>query len=179
MRQAIYVMVLLGLAGAAHATTIVPADLGELSRDARVIVVGRVTSLEEHWAVDRRAIDTLVTLHVDTYLKGDFGPTVQFRIPGGRVGRLRSIVIGAPTFAVDERVVVFLGARGPSVPYVLGLSQGVVRVWRDGAGWRVLPPPMAPVAGRAAPIVRGDLARQPVPLADFEQRVRALAGGPR
>lgn len=179
MRQAIYVMVLLGLAGAAHATTIVAADLGELSRDARVIVVGRVTSLEEHWAVDRRAIDTLVTLHADTYLKGDFGPTVQFRIPGGRVGRLRSIVIGGPTFAVDERVVVFLGARGPSVPYVLGLSQGVFRVWRDGVGWRVSPPPIAPIAGQATPIVRGDLARRPVPLADFEQRVRALAGGPR
>lgn len=179
MRQVMCLMVLLGLPGPAHATTIVPADLGELSRDARVIVVGRVMSMEEQWAVDRRAIDTLVTLHVDTYLKGDFGPAVQFRIPGGRVGRLRSIVIGAPTFAINERVVVFLGARGPRVPYVVGLSQGVFRVWRDGAGWRVLPPPVAPIAGQAAPMVRGDLARQPMPLADFERRVRALAGGSR
>lgn len=170
---------LIGLVRAVQATTIVPADLGELARDARVIVVGRVASLEEHWAVERRAIDTRVTLRVDTYLKGDFGPTVQFRIPGGRVGRLRSIVIGAPTFAVDERVVVFLGARGPGVPYVLGLSQGVFRVWRDRAGWRVLPPPAAPIAGQAAPIVRGDVSRQPVPLADFERRVRALAGSAR
>lgn len=179
MREAIGIVFLLGLAGAVHATTILPADLGELSREARVIVVGRVASLGEHWTVDRRAIDTLVTLHVDAYLKGDLGPTVQFHTPGGRVGRFRSVVIGAPTFTVDERVVVFLGVRGPSVPYVLGLSQGVFRVWRDGAGWRVLPPPIAPIAGQAAPIVRGELGRRPMPLGDFENRVRALAGGTR
>ena len=44
------------------------------------------------------------------------------------MGRYRSIFVGAPEFAVDQRVVVFLGARGPSVPYVLGLSQGVYRI---------------------------------------------------
>ena len=87
MRQAMCTVFLMGLAGVAHATTILPADLGELSRDARVIVVGCVAMLEEHWTVDRRAINTLVILHVDTYLKGDFGPTVQFRTPGGRCCR--------------------------------------------------------------------------------------------
>ena len=42
------------------------------------------------------------------------------------MGRYRSIFVGAPTFAVDDRVAVFLGTRGPAVPHLLGLSQGTV-----------------------------------------------------
>ena len=49
-------------------------------------------------------------------------------MPGGRLGRYRSLVVGAPTFEAGQRVVVFLGATPPSLPYVLGMSQGVFRV---------------------------------------------------
>jgi len=73
---------------------------------------------------------------------------------------------------------VFLGARGPGVPYVLGLSQGVFRLVaaRNGSGWLVTPPPVVPAVAGPARVVRGDAARQPMPLADFERQVRALAG---
>ena len=172
---------LLALTLPVRATLIVPADLGELSRDARAIVRGRVAALDAQWTEDRGTIETIVTLEVEHYIKGAFGPTLRFRVPGGDLGRFRSIVVGAPEFAVDERVVVFLGARGPSVPYVLGLSQGVFRVVRAGdhAGWFVTPPAMLPATAGAVPIVRGDPSRRALPLDDFEQRVRALAGGPK
>src|SRR6185295_16679047 len=111
-----------------RATTLIPADLGELSRDARAIVRGRVAALDPQWTEDRGTIETIVTLEVERYIKGALAPTLRFRVPGGDLGRFRSIVVGAPEFAVDERVVVFLGARGPSVPFVLGLNQGVFRV---------------------------------------------------
>src|SRR6185295_8130921 len=83
---------------------------------------------------------------VETYLKGALGAALSFRVPGGVLGRLRSIVVGAPEFSVDDRVIVFLGARGPSVPYVLGLSQGVFRLVAasDNSGWLV--PPQSSVA---------------------------------
>src|SRR2546427_1681577 len=136
-----------------HATGLIGADLGELTRDARAIARGRVVAVDAQWTPDRRTLETLVTLEVESYLKGALGGTGQFRVPGGTLGRFRSIVVGAPEFAVDDRVVVFLGARGPSVPYVLGFSQGA--------------------------IVGGDRSRRPLPLSDFEQRVRALAGGAR
>ncbi|PYR26043.1 MAG: hypothetical protein DMF98_10240, partial [Acidobacteria bacterium] len=68
------------------------------------------------------------TLEVERYLKGSLGDSLEFRVPGGEFGRFRSVVVGAPEFAVDERIVVFLGAKGPAIPYVLGLSQGVFRV---------------------------------------------------
>ena len=125
----------------------------------------------------RRSIDTIVTLEVEQYLKGSFGSTLQFRVPGGELGRFRSVVVGAPEFAADDRVVVFLGARGPSVPYVLGLSQGVFRVVRGDDGWAVTPPPVFPATSGNTPLVRGSASRRPMPLADFEQRVRALARG--
>jgi hypothetical protein len=67
------------------------------------------------------------------------------------------------------------------VPYVLGLSQGVFRVVaaRDGSGWVVTPPPVLPAVAGPTRVVRGDAARMPMPLADFERQVRALAGADR
>ena len=111
MRTLMVCGVLLALAMPARATVIVPADLGELSRDARTIVRGRVASLDAQWTADRGTIETIVTLEVESYLKGSLGPTLSFRVPGGDLGRFRSIVVGAPEFAVDEHVIVFLGAR--------------------------------------------------------------------
>jgi hypothetical protein len=161
------------------ATVVVPADIGELARDARVIVRGRVVAVDGRWTEDRRTIETLVTIEAASYLKGALGPTLQFRVPGGDLGRYRSIVVGAPLFAVDEQVVVFLGANGPAVPYIVGFNQGVYRIARsaDNSGWLVTPPALLPSAGGTTPVVRGDPSRRPLPLVDFEQRVRALAGG--
>jgi hypothetical protein len=176
---AVFVLLMsVGLATPVRATVVLPADLGELAHDARAIARGRVTSIEAHWGEDRRSIETIVTLEVDAYLKGAFGQTLRFRVPGGELGRLRSIMVGAPEFAVDDRVIVFLGARGPSVPYILGLGQGVFRIVRsaDNSEWLVTPPAAFP-SPTTARIVRGDASRRPMALADFETRVRALAGG--
>jgi len=162
----------------AGATVIVPADLGELSRDAIAIARGRVAAVNTQWTDDRGTIETIVTLEVESYLKGSFGPLLRFRVPGGELGRFRSIVVGAPEFVVDQRVVVFLGARGPTIPFIVGFNQGVFRVAENGSGWIVTPPANLPAAATVR-VVRGDGSRRPLPLADFEQRVRALAGSAR
>ena len=170
---------LLCCAARVGATVLLPADLGDLSRDACAIALGRVVAVDARWADDRRSIDTLVTLDVDAYLKGSLGSPLQFHVPGGELGRYRSILVGAPEFAINQRVVVFLGARGPRVPYLLGLSQGVFRVVAasNGSGWLVTPPPVLPAVAGPSRVVRGDAGRQPMPLADFERQLRALAQG--
>ena len=169
---------LLLLASDARATVLIPADLGELSRDAIAIARGRVAALDTQWTEDRGTIETIVTLEVESYLKGSLGATLRFKVPGGELGRFRSVVVGAPEFAVGQRVVVFLGARGPSVPYLLGFNQGVYRVSRAASGWMVTSPVLMPAAsGGAVRVVRGDPARRAQPLGDFEQAVRTLAGG--
>jgi hypothetical protein len=179
MRNLLVMCALFAVAVPASATVIVPADLGELSRDARVIVRGRVIALDARWTEDRRTIDTLVTLEVESYLKGPLGQTLQFRVPGGQLGRFRSITVGAPEFSIGDRIVVFLGAAGPSIPYVLGLNQGVFRIVHAADAWVVTPPPALPSAAGPVPIVRGDPSRRPLPLTDFEQRVRTLAAASR
>jgi hypothetical protein len=168
----------LAAAAAARATVLIPADLGELARDARTIARGRVVAVEGRWTDDRRTIETIVTLETETYLKGALGPELQFRVPGGTLGRYRNIVVGAPQFAIGQRAIVFLGARGPSVPYLLGLGQGVFRVVAAGDGSPLVTPP-AVMPGPPGPIVRGTVSRQPAPLAAFERDVRALAAGAR
>lgn len=173
-RSCVVWLIAMLLGSTVDATVLLPADLGELSREAGAIVRGRVVSVDSHWTDDRRGVETRVTLDVESSLKGSLGDTVTFRVPGGRVGRVRSIVIGAPQFTLDERVIVFLGHRGPSVPHVLGLGQGVYRIRADGPVERVTP---VAVVGATAPqrLVRGDPARRPWSLEAFEQGVRALA----
>jgi hypothetical protein len=174
-------LALLAIASASHATVVLPADLGDLVREARSIARGRIASVDAQWSDDQRAIETIVTLDVETYLKGPLGATVQFRVPGGTLGRLRRVVVGAPEFEVGQRVVIFLGAQGPSVPFVVGLGQGVFRIVPGAGGSTslVTPPPLLASPTAAGVVTRGDPSRRPMPLADFEQRVRQLAGGAR
>src|SRR5258708_347085 len=176
-RALLCLFLMLTVAVPARATVLIPADLGELSRDALAIARGRVAALDAQWTEDHGTIETIVTLEVESYLKGSLGSTLRFRVPGGELGRFRSVVVGAPAFAVDQRVVVFLGAQGPSVPHLLGMSQGVFRVARapDNSGWLVTSPVLLPGAVTAR-VVRGDPSRRALALGDFEQTVRALAG---
>jgi len=162
---------------AAGATVLLPADLGELARGAQAIVHGRVTLVRAGWVAGHRRIDSFVTVEASEYFKGDLGRAVTFRVPGGEIGRYRSITVGAPVFHEGDEVVLFLGARGPSVPYVLGLSQGVFRVVADPATGRRLVTPPALVSGvEPAAVRRGDPARRPIDLASFGDTVRGLAG---
>src|SRR5437016_7525879 len=153
--RALVLMILTVASARPSATVVVAADLGQLTRDARAIVRGRVMALDARWTEDRQTVETIVTLEVESYLKGALGQTLQFRVPGGELGRWRSITVGAPQFAIDDRIVVFLGTTGPSIPHVLGLNQGVFRVTRVGDGWIVTPPAVLRAAG-SVPIVRGD-----------------------
>src|SRR5712671_4001361 len=173
MRAVVITLVFSCLSSIASATVLLPTDLSDLSHDAVAIARGRVVAVDAQWLDGRRGIETIVTLETETYLKGSLGATVQFRVPGGSLGRFRSIVVAAPQFAIGQRVIVFLGSRGPTVPYVLGLSQGVFRLVQNAQGdWLVTPPAIAPAAD--GPIVRGNLSRRPAPLADFERQVRGL-----
>lgn len=165
---------------ALHATVYVPADLAELATEARAVAHGRVVALEARWLDDRRAIETLVTLDVESYAKGNLGRSVTLRVPGGQMGPYRSVMLGAPRFVEGEEVVVFLGASGPQVPHLVGLAQGVFRVRADArSGTRMVTPEVVRMPG-AAPaeavrVVRGDPARRPMALPAFLEEVRAIA----
>ena len=157
-----------------RATVILPATLGEIAVGSRAIVHGRVVALEPRWVEGRREIETLVTIHADEYLKGDLGPEVTFKVPGGQMGPYRRVMVGAPTFHEGDEIVVFLNAQGPTVPWISGLNQGVFRVAENASGMKVVLPGVSLAAGEEARIVRGDPARQRLGLQAFTDQVRAL-----
>ena len=148
----------------AAAAVLVPAGLAELSREAGAIVHGRVVGVEGVWTAGRRGIETVVTLPVTTALKGQPGGEVRLRVPGGELGRYRSVMVGAPVFREGDEVIVFLGGRAPALPNLLGLGQGVSGSEGHHARGRrgqQQPPPMP--ACRAVRVKLRHRASPPVP----------------
>lgn len=177
-RTAAVVVVMMFLtASEPTATVFAPRELSELVRASRAIVYGQVVDILARETTDRLRVETLVTLRVASYLKGNLGTEVTFVVPGGTFGRYRTVILGAPQFRVGEEVVLFLNARGPSMPYVMRLAHGVVRVVRDPdtGERRIAPIPLATQSTAWQPVIRGDSARQPVSLDDFTAQIRRLA----
>jgi hypothetical protein len=162
----------------ASATVYLPADFTEMVNASTFIVHGSVVDVRSETTSDRRAIVTYVTVDVAQPLKGTPGVSVTFLVPGGQIGRYERIVVGAPQFDRGDEVVLFLTSRGPSIPYVFGLSQGVYRVSRASGRALVVPPAVLVRQGEgnaAGRVVRGDPARRALPLDEFAREVRATA----
>jgi hypothetical protein len=160
----------------ASATVIVPAELKEIVTGSEVIAYARVTEVRPEWADGRRWIDTIVTAEVMSYLKGGPQETISFKVPGGQLGRYRSVFVGAPIFARGDEAVLFLKPNGDELLDVFGLNQGVFRVRVDsGTGQRmVVPPPIMATGSPDTPqrLTRGALDRKPLLFAEFGARVR-------
>ena len=112
-----------------------------------------------------------MTLEVETYLKGDARRRpFSSACPAAGSAATAASSSARREFAVGQRIIVFLGARGPSVPYVLGLGQGVFRLVASRARLDRDAAAVAPRRGRACAraLVRGDLARRPLALVDVD-----------
>ena len=159
-----------------HATVIVPAEFREIVRGSDVIAYGRVESARAQWSDDHRRIETSVTFDVSTYLKGDTGPTIVFTVPGGQLGRYRSVMMGAPVFEAGDEAVLFFRIGVSSMPVLFGFSQGVFRVRADaGTGRRMVASPALLATGDAPQVVtRGAPERRPLPIESFAAQIRAI-----
>jgi hypothetical protein len=162
----------------ASATVLLPGDLGDIARSATAIVRGTVVDVRSEWADGRRRVETVVTLEVSEAFKGDLRGLLSVKVPGGVMGRYRSVTVGAPSFHQGEEVVLFLGAEPPALPYVIGLGQGVFRVQRDlrTGVTSVTPPALLAAPTRTVAVARGDPARRPQTLQQFAQSVRSALG---
>lgn len=163
------------MASVASATVLLPADFTTIVTGSPIIVHGRVVDVRSFMSGPRRTIESVVTLSVIDTLKGVPARTVLFRVPNGQVGRYRRVVVGAPEFEEGDEVVVFLQAHAPAIPTVFGLSQGVYRVVRDVNAQAIVMSPAVMARGVSAErVVRGDPARQPMPMAAFAREVRSV-----
>ena len=133
------------LPAAAMAAVVPFMSLEEIAGAARVIVLGKVESVEGAWSEDGRIIVSRVTIAVERSLKGGPRNSVTLEVPGGKVGDRIMLASGAPVFARGERVVVFLEgpgdrgqAAGPGHLSVVGWDQGKLEVRRDPRSGRDL-----------------------------------------
>ncbi len=101
-------------------------SIGDLVTRSSDVFIGNVIDARSVWDGNQGEICTIVTLEVQSELKGraDDDGLVRLRVPGGRVGGFTETVIGAPTFAVDETVLVFVADRGDGLLEVVGMAQG-------------------------------------------------------
>jgi len=170
-------MVGLGLtAGTLFASTFLSAEFREVVSEASTIVRGRVTDVR---AVRSTAgeVESVVTIAVESALKGSAERFVSMRVPGGTIGRYRTVMIGAPLMQVGEQAVFFLKRGAGNSLWPVGLAQGIYRV-NPGAGGSaamVQAPVLAGVTANAVgPVVRGDARRKALPVTEFESLVRLL-----
>jgi len=108
-------------------------NLPELVARADVIVLGQVRAMHAARSSSRGEISSRVFLEVHTTLKGapSFGGTLELQVPGGQLEEERELVRGAPRFAPQEQVLVFIARKGSGHLEVLGMAQGKYSLYQD------------------------------------------------
>lgn len=173
-------LALLLLAPPAAATSMLRAEVPELSREADAVVRGTVRRVHSRWSGDGRRIVTDVEIQVAEALKGAPGGTVLVTQPGGRVGDIGQRVSGLASFSEGEEVVVFLQRRGRDAFSVRGMAQGKFRVQRSKDGKAALAVPESTGDVRVVDPATGQEVhpeRKSVPLESLRSAVRAAAAG--
>lgn len=161
----------------ASASVVVPLSLAEMSEAATVIVDARVIAV--HTSDETGRIERVVTLRVLSRWKGASADIVHVRLPGGTLGRTRTIVSGVPTLDEGDRFVLFLDEAARGGFRILGLYQGAWRVTGGGPDNPLAVGPAPVNASRVGPLTRGDGARRPRSLHQFRADVQTLAAGRR
>ena len=86
----------------------IPA-IDKLSKNADVILTGKVTKKLSAWNANKTRIYTKATLKVDDLLKGpNNGSTIDVVYPGGEIGEVGELYTHMPRFTEEEEVLVFL-----------------------------------------------------------------------
>lgn len=143
----------------AGATSLLYRDVPGLTRDADLIVRGKVLRQESRWTGDKRRIVTDVEVEVTETLKGNERPRILIRQPGGVVGDIGQKVSAVATFSRGEEVIVFLERRPDDSFVVSGMAQGKYRIERssDGRSVFALPDPAAGDARIVDPMTRQEV----------------------
>ncbi|MGB5698204.1 MAG: hypothetical protein WBM46_21320 [Polyangiales bacterium] len=161
----------------ARASVVIALDLQELTSKADRIVVGRVVWTEPV-RTGHGMIRTRYRFAVEQDLRGSGDAEVLVETLGGTIGRLAMHVDGSPSFALGERVVMFLRDGGEAIFQPVGVAQGVMRVERENGIEMVVPSRRGTLLLR--PEAKGALVESTGPLPESEpldvflSRVRAI-----
>lgn len=157
------------------ASTFLSAEFREVVSEASTIVRGRVTDVR---ALRSPAgdVESAVTIAVETVLKGEADRFVTMHVPGGVIGRYRTVMVGAPVMRPGEQAVFFLKSAPGNTLRPVGLVQGVYRVTASPGSIGMVHAPVVPGVNTASSgrVIRGDVRRKALPVAEFESLVRLM-----
>ena len=144
MRMLVRFWLTLAALVAVQATTLQRLSLDEMIQQSTSVV--RATVKGSYSALRGQDIWTFYQLQVAETLKSGgpgAGTSLDVAVPGGTVQGVRQAIAGAPALAPGTEYVMFLWTSRSGLTQVIGLSQGLFLVTRDGAGNSVLTRPAA------------------------------------
>ncbi len=119
----------------------------ELTRQADVVAVGRVSSLLPEWNETRTRIRTRVVISVSEFVKGsNAGSTLTVYVPGGEIDGVGEMYSDMPAFRKDEDVMVFAAKDKNERYHVAGGVEGKYSIKTDAATGARLVSGVAPLA---------------------------------
>ena len=145
-RLAAYLLPMLLLAGSVGAVTLEKLSLEELIDSSTLIVRGTIgESASSHTGA---VIETQYRVNVTEILKRPAGASVagndkiSVSLPGGVAGGLHQTFAGVPDLKSGEEYVLFLWRAKSGRLMLVGMSQGVLRIHREGGRATAARPPI-------------------------------------
>ena len=111
----------------------IKVDIKDLSKDADLIITGKVSQQISSWNEDKTRIYTIATVQVEVYIKGNVtGNSVSVKYLGGEVGDVGETYSHIPTFVNNEEVLIFLKKNENKSDYsVLYGEEGKISLVND------------------------------------------------
>lgn len=132
----IHLLLILIIAGGLCSTSytqLKSAEVKSMSKNADLIITGKVIEQTSSWNENKTRIYTHATIQVDDYIKGNSaGNTVNVKYLGGEVGDVGELYSHMPKFQDKEEVLVFLKKDNNSTDYkVFNGENGKITVIND------------------------------------------------
>jgi hypothetical protein len=132
MRLLCVLIIVGGFLSAAFAQ-LTSSDIERMSKNADIIITGKVVEQNSNWNENNARIYTQATIQVEEYLKGgnNSGPVIVSYL-GGEVGDVGEMYSHMPRFENNEEVLVFLKKDDKSTNYkVFNGEEGKINVVMD------------------------------------------------
>lgn len=109
------------------------SDVESMSKNADLIITGKVVEQNSTWNENQTRIYTKATIQIEEYLKGNNnGSSLIVTYPGGEVGEVGETYSHMPRFEDNEEVLVFLKKDEKSTSYkVFNGEAGKITVITD------------------------------------------------
>jgi hypothetical protein len=129
----LYVLIIVGGFFSAAFAQLTSSDVERMSKNADIIITGKVVEQNSNWNENNTRIYTQATIQVEEYLKGsnNSGPVIVSYL-GGEVGDVGEMYSHMPRFENNEEVLVFLKKDDKSTNYkVFNGEEGKINVIND------------------------------------------------